>query len=91
MNTHLLASNIDLPRDMEDWEVPASEIWDWTYTLVSTTVYSRGSPLIATSQIDVFGFENVRMLRERALKNPLDQRGVMMLAYEGEVLVSEVN
>ncbi|KAK0221166.1 hypothetical protein EDD85DRAFT_1028387 [Armillaria nabsnona] len=64
---------MDFPRDMEDWEVPVSEIRDWTYTL-----------------IDVFGFENVRMLRERALENSLDQRGAMMLAYEGEVLNNHV-
>ncbi len=89
MNTHLLASNMDLPRNMEDWEVPVSEIRDWIYTLVSTTVYSRGSPLIATSQVDIFGFDNVRMLRERALETSPDHRGAMMLAYEGEVLVSE--
>ncbi len=90
MNVHFLASNImDFPRDMEDWEVPVFEIRDWTYTLVSTTVYSKGSPLIATSQIDIFGFDDVRMLRERALETSLDHRGAMMLAYEGEVLVSE--
>ncbi len=91
MNTHLLASNMDSPRDMEDWEAPVSEIRDWTYTLVSTTAYSNGSPPIARSQIDAFGFENVRMLRMRALENSLDQRGAMMLAYEGKVLVSELN
>ncbi|KAK0221097.1 hypothetical protein EDD85DRAFT_983313 [Armillaria nabsnona] len=77
-NIHSLAFNMDLPHDMEDWEVPVSEIRDWTYTL--------GSPLIATSQIDLFGFGNVTAFRSRAMENPLSQREAMMLAYEGEVL-----
>ncbi len=80
MNTHLLASSMNLPHDMEDWEVPVSEIRDWTYTLVSTTVYLKELPLIATMQIDIFSFDNVQMLRERTLETSLDHRGVMMLA-----------
>ncbi len=49
MNTHLLASNMDSLRNMEDWEIPVSEIQDYTYKLVSTIAIMEGSPLIATS------------------------------------------
>lgn len=35
MNTHLLASNMDSLRNMEDWEIPVSEIRDYTYKLGS--------------------------------------------------------
>ncbi len=91
MATHLLASNMDLPRDMEDWEVPVSKIRDWTYALVSTTVYSKGSPLIATSQIDVFSSGNVTAFRNRVMETLWNEREAMMLAYEGEVLVNELN
>ncbi len=76
---------------MEDWEVPVSKIRSWTYTLGSMITYVKGSPLIATSQIEVFGFENVQMLRERTLESTLDERGVLLLACEGEVLVSLSN
>ncbi|PBK90528.1 hypothetical protein ARMGADRAFT_299518 [Armillaria gallica] len=91
INTNLSPSNVTSPRDMEDWEVPVSEIRSWTYTLGSMITYMKGSPLIATSQIEVFGFENVRMLRERTLESTLDERGVLLLACEGEVLVSLLN
>ncbi|PBK62451.1 hypothetical protein ARMSODRAFT_605595 [Armillaria solidipes] len=91
MNTHLLASIMDSPRDMEDWEVPVSEIRDYTYTLVSTTVFSKRSPLIATLQIDLFGFEDVTAFRDKAMETPMNERDAMMLAYEGEVLVSGSN
>ncbi len=76
---------------MEDWEVPVSEIRSWTYTLVSAIAYMKGSPLIATSQIRVFGFEAVVAFRNRVIENPLDKRGALLLACEGEVLVSASN
>ncbi|SJL13959.1 uncharacterized protein ARMOST_17411 [Armillaria ostoyae] len=66
---------MDSPRDMEDWEVPVSEIRDWTYTLASTT-------------IDLPGLGNVTAFRNRAMKIPLNERELMMLAYEGEVLMT---
>ncbi|KAK0468888.1 hypothetical protein IW261DRAFT_1426082 [Armillaria novae-zelandiae] len=78
MNTHLLASNMDWARDQEDWEVPVSETRVWTYTL--------GSPLIATSQINLFGVGNVAAWRKRVMGYPMYERDAMMLAYEGEVL-----
>ncbi|KAK0435559.1 hypothetical protein EV421DRAFT_2022507 [Armillaria borealis] len=68
-NTNLLPSNITSPREMEDWEVPVSEIRSWTYTL-----------------IEVFGFETVVAFRNRAIESPLDERGALLLACEGEVL-----
>ncbi|PBK62453.1 hypothetical protein ARMSODRAFT_964143 [Armillaria solidipes] len=82
---------MDSPRDMEGWEVPVSEIRDYTYKLVSTVAIMEGSPLIATSQIDLFGFGNITAFRNRAMETPLNEREAMMLAYEGEVLVSESN
>ncbi len=76
---------------MEDWEVPISEVREWTYTLVSTIAYMKGSSLITRSQIEAFGYEDVRMLKERALKSPSDERGVLFLACEREILVSLSN
>ncbi|KAK0435117.1 uncharacterized protein EV420DRAFT_1653414 [Desarmillaria tabescens] len=40
--------------------------------------------------IGVFGFENVKALRERALETPLNERDAMLLACEGEVLRSNI-
>ncbi|PBK62468.1 hypothetical protein ARMSODRAFT_980734 [Armillaria solidipes] len=68
-NTYLSTSNMSSPRDTEDWEVPASEIREWTYTL-----------------IDLFGYENVLYFRDKAMESPLNERAVMLLACEGEVL-----
>lgn len=68
-----------------------SKIRDYAYTLVGTTVYSKGSPLIATSQIDMLGFGNVLMLRERSLGTVLNERNTMLLAYTEDVLVSTLN
>ncbi len=76
---------------MEDCEVPVSEIRSWTYTLVSAIAYTKGSPLIATSQIEIFGFETVVAFRDKAMESPLDERCVLLLACEGEVLVSISN
>ncbi len=42
MNAHLLASNMDSLCDMDNWEVPVSEILDYTYKLVSTITITEG-------------------------------------------------
>ncbi len=84
-------SNITSPREMEGWEVPVSEIRSWTYTLACTIAYMKGSPLIATSQIGLFGYRNVMYFRDKAMENPLNKRAVLLLACEGEVLVSTSN
>ncbi len=90
-NTNLSPSNITSPFEMEDWEVPVSEIRSWTYTLACTIAYTKGSPLIATSQIGLFGYRNVMSFRDKAMENPLNKRAVLLLACEGEVLVSTSN
>ncbi len=90
-NTNFPPSNITLPCDMEDWEVPVSEICSWTYTLACTIAYMKGSSLIATLQIGLFGYRNVMYFRDKAMENPLNKRAVLLLACEGEVLVSTSN
>ncbi|KAK0433271.1 hypothetical protein EV421DRAFT_1741718 [Armillaria borealis] len=40
-NTNLLPSNITSPHEMEDWEVPVSEICNWTYTLIDLFGYGN--------------------------------------------------
>ncbi|SJL13953.1 uncharacterized protein ARMOST_17404 [Armillaria ostoyae] len=42
-NTYLSPSNITSPREMEDWEVPVSEIRDWTYTLIDLFGYGNST------------------------------------------------
>ncbi|KAK0505171.1 hypothetical protein EDD18DRAFT_1098563 [Armillaria luteobubalina] len=49
MNAHLLASNMDSPRDMDDSEIPESEILDDTYKLESaleTLLDHRGATIL---------------------------------------------
>ncbi len=86
-NAYLSTSNMSSPRDTEDREVPVSGIRKWTYILVNEIAYTKGSPLIATSQIDIFGFGNVAA----AMEVPLNERDVLLFACEGEVLVSMSN
>ncbi|PBK90502.1 hypothetical protein ARMGADRAFT_1082752 [Armillaria gallica] len=54
---------------MDDWEVPVSEVHNWTYTL-----------------INLIDFANVTMFRDRAMEAPLNERDILLLACEGEVL-----
>ncbi|KAK0433246.1 hypothetical protein EV421DRAFT_1741695 [Armillaria borealis] len=68
-NTYLTTSNMSSPRDTEDWEVPVSEIREWTYTL-----------------IELFGYGSALSFRDKAMESPLNERAVMLLACEGEVL-----
>ncbi|PBK90495.1 hypothetical protein ARMGADRAFT_1032502 [Armillaria gallica] len=70
MATHLLASNMDLPHDMEGWGVPVSEIRDWAYTLIDIFGF----------------LGSITAIRNRAMETLLNEREAMMLAYEGEVL-----
>lgn len=92
LDSQLLASQRYLLRDMVEWEVPVSDLRSGTYKLVSTIAIMEASSLIATSQIDEFGVDNVRdnvrMMRERASETSLPHRWAMLLVYEEAVLVS---
>ncbi|KAK0466518.1 hypothetical protein IW261DRAFT_1116666 [Armillaria novae-zelandiae] len=71
---------------MDHWEQPVSEIRTWTYTLVSTIVYTNDLPLIATLQIEHYGLDGVHGLINRALEGSLDEDIVQLLACQRQVL-----